>query len=256
MYQTLISMMAAGAAAPGGGGSHTPGIGTITFVSESAIAYGAPGLDVTYPASISAGNLLLMLIVQKRETATVATPSGWTLLGSATNLGGYGAWGGVSDVGNSNVYAYYTTASGSESGTLNVTHANSAPIGGMMMQFSKSGGTWDLAATTGEDTDGGNLSVTFGSDIGVVGGDYVASANVFATDGQNQSATAYSQTGVTFGTVTQTQFSTTSSTDMSGATAHAPVSSGTSSAAPVITATTSGSANARGGAIFVRIRAV
>ena len=234
----------------------------ITWQAAGAVS-AASGTSVSpaYPASIAAGDLLILLVGMKPSTAnsgSVTTPSGWTSVASLTGAGGYGATLGA-DTGNTNVWAFSKVADGTESGTLAVSVATNNVSWMTIHRLSNATGVWDVAGATGSDTSAGNVSVTFSSDPGVTSGDYIVAAMVIPTDVTTPtqfSAEAFSQTGVTFGTVTEVvEPDSTTGNDIGGFVIRAAVSSGTSSAAPVMTATAGGTTtNVRGPAVFVRAR--
>ncbi len=236
----------------------------ITYQSAGAFAYSASGgttVAPAYPASIASGNQLILIIGMKPNTAnggSVTTPSGWTLVTSLTGAGGYGTTLGA-DTGNTNIFVYSKTATGSESGTLTVTIASNGVSWARMMRLSNANGLWDVAGTTGSDTTAGSASIAFSTNPGVTAGDYILGAMVIPTDittPSQFSAEALSQTGVTFGTVTEVgEADTTTGNDLGGFIIRAPVSSGTGSANPVMTATAGGTTtNVRGPGVFVRLR--
>lgn len=241
----------------------------ITYQSAGAVTYsGATGtaISVACPASISAGNLLVMIIGQKPSSAnsgTATTPSGWTAVsgGSLTGAGGYGTTLGA-DTGNTNVYSFYRVADGTESSNLvSVALGTNNIAWGQMYRFSSSTTVdWSVAATTGSDTSGdASVSIAMSSNPGVTAGDYIVGGMVIPTDVTTPSqfsAEALSQTSVTFGTVSEiAEADTSTGNQIGGFTFSAPVSSGTGSANPTVTATAGGTlTNVRGPGIFIRVR--
>jgi hypothetical protein len=249
-------------AAAGGGGF------TITWQSSGSrdVSTGST-IGPIHPSSIAAGNLLILIVGQKPATANgggVTTPSGWTLLTSLTGAGGYGATLGE-NTGNTNIFAYYKIAAGGETGALTVSLTDNNECWAIIQRLSKSGGTWDVAAATGEDSTGSSgFSASCTSDPGVTTNDFVIAAAVVPAS-ENfgfEFAGTYTitQTSVTFGSVTLTENNlwSTSNGNIAGATWRAAVSSGTGSANPTIAATMNAptSTNSRGAGVFIRIRAV
>ena len=237
----------------------------ITYQTPGALAYSATGgtsVTPAYPASIAAGDLLVLIIGMKPSAAnggSVTTPTGWTPITSLTGAGGYGTTLGA-DTGNTNVFTFYKVAAGTESGTLSITLATNNVSWAQMYRFSGTG-TWDVAGTTGSDTAAGNVSIAHSANPGVTAGDYILGAMVIPTDVTTPaqfSAEALSQTGITFGTVTEiSEPDRSTGNDMGGVTYRAPVSSGAASAAPTFTATAGGTTtNVRGPGVFIRIREV
>lgn len=70
----------------------------ISFGSSGGAAYssaaGATSVAPAYPTGIAAGQALVLILGMKPTVAdggAVTTPAGWTLQGSITGAGGYGA---------------------------------------------------------------------------------------------------------------------------------------------------------------------
>lgn len=238
----------------------------ITYVTQGSIAYSAANgtsISPAYPSGISAGDLLVLIIGMKPTTTTggsVTTPSGWTHIISITGAGGYSSQG--ADTGNTNLFTYYKVASGSESGTLTVTISGNNVSWAQMFLLRNDSKEWSVAGATGQDTTGGSsVVINFTSDPGVQGGDFILGAMCIPTDVTTPSqfsAEALSQSGITFGTVTEiSEPDSSNGNDIGGVTWMAPVSSGTSTGSPTFTATAGGTTtNVRGPGVFIRIREV
>lgn len=240
---------------------------SITFVTSTPDAASSPAgaatITVGLPDNPAANDLILIIFGTKPSVAnggSIATPAGWTALGSITGAGGYGSTLGA-DTGNTNLFVFYKLATGSEgigsTQVFNLTDNNITWARGC--HLSNATGLWDLAMATGSDTTGGNVSITFGSDPDVKGNDFIFAGMCIPTDVTTPaqfSAEALSQTGVTFGTVTErSEPDSGTGNDIGGFIVSAPVSSGTSSAAPVMTATAGGTTtNVRGPGVFIRVR--
>jgi hypothetical protein len=237
----------------------------ITYQSAGSVGVSAAGGDnsfnVPYPASIAAGDILVLITGRKPsihnggDTADLGAP--WQSPAAEVLGGGYAAVG--NDTGNTGIKAQWKVADGTETGNLTVTVSQTSVAWGQIFRLSNATGAWSVAVATGSDTSAGNVSVTFGSDPGVKAGDYILGGFCIPTDVTTPaqfSAQALSQTGITFGTVTEVnEPDSATGSDVGGFTFRAPVDSGTSSAAPVLTATAGGTTtNVRGPAIFVRIR--
>ncbi len=245
--------------------------GTITYQTTGAVAIvgATTGTSVcpAHPASVASGDLLVTIIGMKPSTAnsgSVTTPSGWTAVsgGSLVGAGGYGATLGI-DTGNTNVFSFYREATGSEVTERCFALTTNNVAWAQMYRLSKGGGTtWDVAATTGSDITGDTtVSIAMGADPGVVANDLILGAMVIptaVTTPSQFSAEAFSQTGVTFGTVTEiSEPDTTTGNDLGGFVVRVPVTAGTGSAAPTMTATAGGTVtNVRGPGLFLRIREV
>lgn len=216
----------------------------------------------SYPAGISAGDCLVLIVGQKPSTAnggTATTPSGWTLRDSITGAGGYGTTLGA-DTGNTNVFVYTKdTVTGSETGTQSVTIGTNNVSWAVIVRIPDSGGTLSYGATDGQDTTAGNVSVTTAANPGFTTGDLALWAMCIPTDVTTPaqfSAHAITATGATFGTAGElAEPDSATGNDIGGFIAYASVTSGTSTAAPVITATAGGTnTNVRGGLVVLRVR--
>ncbi len=240
----------------------------ITYQSAGAVAYSAGGgatVAPAYPASIAAGDLLVLIVGMKPSTAnsgSVTTPAGWIPIVSLTGAGGYGGTL-AGDTGNTNVFTFYKVAVGGEAGTLAVSLTTNNVSWAQMYRLSNATMGWSVAGTTGSDATGGAaVSIAMSADPGVTAGDYILGGMVIPTDVSTPgqfSGEALSQAGITFGTVVEifSEPDSGNGNDIGGFTIRAPVSSGTSSAAPTLTATAGGTTtNVRGPGVFLRVREV
>jgi len=243
-------------------------VSTTVYTATGTPTTIAPGWPTTAGISSSVGKVLLIIGMKPATSGagTVTTPSSpWSLLGNIQGAGGYTAGGAsAADTGNCDLYVYSAddpgTTSGSLSVTVNVGATNGVAWATMLRYSAPSGSTFSLAMATGSDTSAGNVSITFGSDPGVTANDYVVGAMCIPTDVTTPSqfsAEAFSQTGVTFGTVFEIgEPDSSNNNDIGGFIVDVPISSGTSSAAPTMTATAGGTTtNVRGPGVFVRLRA-
>lgn len=233
----------------------------ITYSSAGAITYGtASPLSVAYPSGIVSGDLLVLIVGMKPNTAgsgnsSVTTPAGWTALGSI-----YGATGTIGvDTGPTNLFTFYRVANGTETGTLSVSMTGQNVAWAQIYRFT--GNTsWSVAQATGTDTTGNaTVSIAFGTNPGVQQGDYILAAMCVPTDvgaGNQFSAQAFTQSGVTFGTVTEiSEPYSASGSDIGGFVVWTSVSTGTATGNPTMTATASGTTgNIYGPGVFIRIR--
>ncbi len=232
---------------------------------ESTATAVLAGTSVAYPASVASGDLLVLVVGQKPNTANgggVNTPQGWTAIsgGSITGAGGYGnTLGG--DTGNTNIFSFYRVADGTETGNLFLTYKNYNVAWAQIYRLTNSTNDWSISGTTGEDTTGNSpASVAMTSDPGVQSGDLIIGAMSIPTDVTTPSqfsAESFSQTGVTFGAVSEiSEMDSTNNWDIGGFAIRATVTSGTSSANPTMTATVGGTkTNVRGPGVFIRTRA-
>lgn len=239
-------------------------IASITFQTPGAIAYSASGgttVSPAYPSPVSANDLLVLIVGMKPSTAnsgSVTTPPGWTADGSLTGAGGYGTTLDR-DTGNTNIFAFYRVATGTETGSLSVAIATNNVSWAQIYRFTNATGSWSVAGATGSDTTAGNVSITMSANPGVTAGDYILGAMVIPTDVTTPSqfsSEALSQTGVTFSTPVEiSEPDTNAGNDIGGVTYYATATAGTASGAPTFTATAGGNTtNVRGPGIFIRIR--
>lgn len=248
------------------GASVTP---TLSYGAAGAFAYSATNPAPSYPAGITADSELVLIVGQKPSSAnggTVTTPTGWTLQASLTgsndgNTGGYTTTLGA-DTGNCNIYVYTKdSVSGSESGTLTVTTGTNNVAWASIVRLQKSvPGTVSWAAATGKDTSAGSVSIATGA-LDLAAGDYLIGGMVIPTDVTTPSqfsAHALSQSGTTFGTVTEIgEADSSTGNDIGGYLIQAPVSSGSGTGAVTMTATAGGTTtNVRGPGFLLRARPV
>lgn len=229
-------------------------------VSFGAVAFGTIGAatgsaNVAYPASIAAGDMLVMCSVTKYPTYSVDTPSGWTLATNATGTGGAGASG--AGTGTIIVKVFYKEATGSESGTLAIT-ASGSPFNvlwSIMARYTRTNTAWaaPTAANGADSVQDSGWSVTGGTDPGVTTNDMIVTCSGANAAG-TFTASAITQTGVTFGAATEEYDNGTGSADDVGLkVVDLPVTAGPSSDVPTYTATCGGT-NMAGSTVFLRLR--
>lgn len=226
-------------------------------VISGTITNGTTSVSVAYPSGISAGDMLLMLVVSKYSGP--AAVSGWGNVSNGSGSGGAGASG--ADSGNAYTSLYYKTASGSESGSVIVSNAGGNSMQGCMVRYSKASGySWatPVAANGADNTAGTAFSVTGNVDPGLAADDMLVVLAGTNTDARTYSGQAVTATGCTFGTAVElTDTGTTQGDDCRIVVSEYPVLTGPSSAAPVFTMTASGTTSNQnaGSAIFIRLRA-
>lgn len=229
----------------------------IAFGTAGSAANGSTTLSPGLPASTAAGDFLLLQVVNKYPTNGPVTPTGWTLgLQVSAGLGASGP-----NSGNVYVSVYHRTADGTASDTPSVSIPSGNSSCARVFRFTTTAGTTLAAAYTSgsQTTPSVSWSVTGAADPGVTAGDMVAALT--GVNGSSYTAVAthaLSQTGITFGSVTERWDLVVLNGDDCGAwTATCVVSSGTSSAAPVYTAVSStGVGDPAGATVFVRFRAI
>ncbi len=234
----------------------TPSVGGIAYSAN-----GGTSVSPAYPASIAAGDALLLVVGQKPSTANsgnVTTPAGWTLLSDNLAQGGYGTTLGA-DVGNTNLRIYTKNiVDGTETGNLAVTLSVNNISWAVIVRVPAAGGTILYVASEGADTTGNAaMSVAGATALDVTAGDmYIASFSM-PTDGvTGWSAFTITQSGITMGTEAQLAFPDSGvGNDIGGLIFYGPVSAGTSTATPTMSATAAGTVtNVRGPGTIVRVR--
>lgn len=228
----------------------------IAFGSAGTGAAGTSSLSVPLPASIAAGDLLVLCVCTKYPANPPSTPSGWQAPAGNNASGGAGSSG--VDTGNVLATIFTRVADGSESGNVSVTiTGGNAAIGRMLRYTKAAGATWDLAFAGGSDNVGDvSWSVVTGA-IDIHAFDMVLAASAVNTEAFGFILEACAQSGTTFGTMTERSDGGTSNGDDVGMfiTDH-PVSSGGGSGAVTYTATSGGTAtdSPAGATVLLRMR--
>ena len=237
---------------------NTPAV-TVTAITPTSIAIG-PSAVTTQPY----GDLFVAVVGVKpsvANSATCSTPAGWTLAGSLTGAGGYGATLGA-DQGNTNLYFFVRRCeNGVVQGTCTLTNTSVA-----WTQF------WQLRSNTGLEWEDGvsasgqrttipttPISITTTGNIALTAGDWVLGAFNIPTDITTPaqfSAHTLTATGATFAAVTEvTEPDSGTGTDIGGVTFQSSITSGSSSGTITWGAAITGTLdNVRGPMVIVRIR--
>jgi hypothetical protein len=135
----------------------------ISITGGGAASAGTTSVGPTVPATVDAGDLLILVVGNKYPNNGPSTPSGWTALGNNQASGGSGSSG----VDSGNVYAtiFVREADGTEDGTtvtVSIPSGNSA-IARIFRATKTSGASWATVLRIGADnTVDGTFSVTFG----------------------------------------------------------------------------------------------
>jgi hypothetical protein len=223
----------------------------------SAIGSGtAPA--IAYPASIVAGNILIIVLCSKYGAVT--TPTGWTLVGTLTAGNGAAA----SDAGSATINMYYKVADGTETGTITLTIAAStgATASGIMHQVSITAGTTlGVACAVGSLTTPANsISIPMATNPGITTNDLLIFGFAVNSDGFNYSAHAITATGATIGAVAgASEGPATTGQDCELVTGRAACTAGTATANPTLTMTATGTITATapaGAALIMRLREI
>jgi hypothetical protein len=241
---------------------------TVSLVSSGAFAYSAAAgttVSPTYPATISAGNMLILIVGLKSSTAnagTVTTPSGWTLVlayenANSENTGGYTTTLGAG-TGNTNLYVYKKVAAGTETGTLAVTLGTNNVSLAAIYNYSKTAANWRINCSPGNDvTTGTAVGIGAFYPLGVASGDQILMGMVYPDNVATFSAESFASSGATIGTVTEiAEAATATGNRIGGVVASAACTAGSSAASirPTFTATAAGTTtNVRGPGFMIRI---
>ena len=232
----------------------------ISFVSStvSANTASATALPVPYPASITIGNPLVLVVGVKPFNAVITTPDGWIPLGQITN----GSTAQGVDTGSVLMAAFAREAVGGETGNLTVAITSGNSAYGAMYRYTKAGNqSAQFALATGTDTTVGTAwSVAYSSNPGITSGDHLVLGGVYPTDAANTvSASAFAATSATIAGIIATGDQNprvTTGNQLGGNTNHCNCSAGTASANGTWTATHTLATNNAGSAVLVRIREI
>lgn len=236
----------------------------IAFGSKGAGANGTTSLSVPYPASISAGDMLLLVVINKTETAAPSTPTGFTAPSNNQFISASGQ-GLANDSGDVVGTVFYREADGTETGNVSVTITGGNCAVGAIYRYTKDASKeWEVATHQGADsTAGTSFSATAGGDPGLDTGDMLVACAGLNTDAQsgtgNWGSLALSATGATFGSITAEGYDETlNGGDAAAVVFDAAVSAGPSSGAPTFSSTLSsvGGNGGVGGVVFVRLREI
>jgi hypothetical protein len=225
---------------------------SIAFVNSGAVATGTTSLAIALPASLVAGNLLLMHIGSKYSPNLPTTPNGWTLGGQVT--AGAGAAG--ADAGEATSTVFYKVSDGTESGNQNttITSGNSA-IGRIAQYTSTENVGWSLAFETGTDTSAGtDISIDTSGALATRNTDFVVSYMALNSDAATAlSSVSLTGSGVVLGS-TNRYFSVTGNGDDVAIVAHDHLCTLGLSGASLVLVGTANAGTPAGAAVFVRMR--
>ncbi len=163
------------------------------FDSSGAVAVGTSGnLSVNFPGTISAGDFLLLTFYQ-RDDATVATPTDFTLIGTATGSG------------SQRTYAWFKVADGTETGSVTIATTGGNVQMGIMHRYTGGNTIEGIGTLDNHDKTVSHPSIT------TTGTDRLAIAVTSIND--NEEASIESFTGETGGdfTLDDDEFTTTGS---------------------------------------------
>jgi hypothetical protein len=243
-------------------------LGTPTDGGAAYSASGGTSVAPAYPASIAAGDALVLIIGMKPSTAnggTVTTPTGWTLRESLTGAGGYGATLGA-DTGNTNLFIYTKdTVAGTETGNLTVTVGTNNVCWGSIVCVPSGAGSFIYGTADGSRTTAPTSGTAFTTLLtngatapNLQNGDMAIWAMCIPTDvlANGFTVPTISSTGTTFGTAVELEEPDSGTgNDIGGYVAYAAATAGSSTAAPTVGVTATGTVtNVRGPIALIRIR--
>ncbi|WP_392971199.1 hypothetical protein [Streptomyces sp. LN245] len=209
------------------------------------ISFGSTGTQATHTDTVtptvvgSAGNLAVLQVVSGHPLDSVpSTPSGWTLVGSAS--GGGGSFGASAGPRRLTLFARGLLGGDANPTTAIPSGSSGSVIAGRIVSLSKSAGTgWRWAASFGDDqTSGTAFSATGSTALTWKSGDFALIGYGVASSTDSYSAEALAAAGITFGTVTErADAAVATGNGATAALASCTVSSGTATVAPTVTAT-------------------
>ena len=239
---------------------------TISYITQGTTptgtgsGTGTTSVSVTPPAN-EMGDLLLMYVHTKPDTATINTPEGWQAVSNGSASGGGGTTG--LDAGPTKAAWFWRTGDGRTTAvTVSITSGNSSMAQILVLRSSIPDASWSVAGANGVDsTTGTPFTAVMGSDPGITSGDMVVVFGGIPTDVSTPaqfSAETLTATGLTSGSVTEiAEPETTQGNDIGGVLCRWSPSAGPASSAATFSATAGGTTtNVRGPIILVRAREV
>lgn len=231
----------------------------VSFVAASAFVQGTTSVAPTWPAGAATGDRALIVVCDKPDTSTPATPAGWTLPTGGSVVVGTGTQGVGTGLVRLTIFEQVVGATPPASGTavtVSIPSGNAATAG-ICLYRKASTATWAaLALSSGSDTTSATtFSATGGAMSGWSSGDMLL-ALLGVTANTSVASEALTLTGVTLG-ATARQFGSATATGnaLRMNVAGAPVTSaGPTTGTPTATATFG--AASTGGALFVDLSEV
>lgn len=226
---------------------------TLATATSAMTAAGTTSAAPTFNGTTVAGDLIVFLVGNKPFSSTPTSSDGaYTQQGTIAS----GAVANGVSTGSTRSTIFTKVALGSDTApTANVTSGSPAQAILLVLNGSLATG-WDLAATTGADTDetGTAVSITGAADPGFQAGDYL----VMALQGKDDLPVWGTRTpaipGCTITSITNTGATTTTGNDGVLYRLVYSVDTGTSSGVPTFTATSDTAGASSLPAVFVRVR--
>jgi hypothetical protein len=224
------------------------------------ISFGTTGTQSTHTDTItpalvgSAGNLAVLQVVSGHPLDSVpSTPSGWTLVGSAS--GGGGTFGASAGPRRLTYFARVLLGGDANPTTAIPSGSSGSLIAGRIISLSKTAGTgWRWAASFGDDqTSGTGFSAAGASALTWKAGDFALIGYGVASNADSYTTEAITAAGITFGSVTErADAAVATGNGATVALASCSVSSGTATVAPTVTATLASASIGIAGVMRVR----
>jgi hypothetical protein len=224
------------------------------------ISFGSTGTQATHTDTVtptvvgSAGNLAVLQVVSGHPLDSVpSTPSGWTLVGSAS--GGGGSFGASAGPRRLTYFARVLLGGDANPTTAIPSGSSGSLIIGRIVSLSKTAGTgWRWAASFGDDqTSGTGFSAAGTSALTWKAGDFALIGYGVASNADSYTVEAITAAGITFGSVTErADAAVTTGNGATVALASCSVSSGTATVTPTVTTTLASASIGIAGVMRVR----
>jgi hypothetical protein len=216
-------------------------------------ASGSTSANPSLPTTPAAGDLYIMFVGCKPYTATINTPTGWTVIPNTAGANGTTASG--VDTGSVRRAAFYRYwQSGDNAPVVSVSSGN-VTLAVIYKARPTAGSTIDTpVGIAGDDTTSGtDYAATMASDPGITANDVLVAGTVIAGNNATFGSPTMSATGLTIGSVVEvSEGATTTGNDLGAGTSLGTSITGTASAAAVIGWTLS--AAQTGSTVLIRVR--
>ncbi len=236
------------------------GQGTVPFGVGTGAGVSIPDPDL--PGSRQNGDLMVMYIATKPDSANITTPFDWARPSNGNATGGTGSVG--LDTGPMDLNVFCRMVDGNETApTISITSSPSCSWAQIFLFRSSYGlnQVWQFSAASGSDNaTGSSWSVTYGQNPDIQAGDLLIVGSAIPTDASapNQfvSTISVTATGTTIADGTKrSEPSTTNNNQAGGFIFTSDVTTGLSTAAPVVTTTAATpTTNIAGPSVLLRLR--
>lgn len=230
----------------------------VTYISSGATSVTNSNPTPATPAH-NIGDMLLLVIGTKPDTAPATPPAGWTTLGTAS--GGTGSTGRSS--GPVRVGVFYRIADGTsldDVGSISIPNNSVSTAQIHVFRMASATSTWDFAGVGAADTTANTtFTAVMPSNPGLTVGDALLAVGITpiaATTYTNETVSATGMTTVTLTEVAELGATASGNNQIGGWVARGTVVTGTSTGNPTISSTASSSTSAAGPLFLVRLREV